>query len=343
MNSSKYTRQRGSVLITVALSLVVLIAFLGLALDSGAGYLTKAKLSSAVDGAVLAAGGAVARGSSEEEQKANAIDEANAFFRANYPAGTLSTQSSLATPSVVFQPDGSVDIALSAEAKRPVWFMRVLGFRNQTVRTSATVTRRPIDMVMVSDSSVSLVSSGNWDMVHKENIKFFEALSQVQDRAALIFFANAAEVAVPFNGDDRGFDMANIRTQLDWGGSTGGTATYAGMAAGFDQLTNVITSPSPSRFMVVFTDGVANIGLMGDDLVDYADSIRDAGIYVFVIGFGDQVKRPERDYLKRLANTTDSSSYKSDKLAGQYCDSKDQASLAACYSYFSSQMLKMTQ
>jgi Flp pilus assembly protein TadG len=54
MRSMKSQQQQGSVLILFAVTLVVLMGFVGLALDSGSGYLAQAKLSSAVDGAALA-------------------------------------------------------------------------------------------------------------------------------------------------------------------------------------------------------------------------------------------------------------------------------------------------
>jgi Flp pilus assembly protein TadG len=49
------TRQQGAVAIVVALSMVVLVGFLGLAIDGGRLYLTKTELQNGADACALAA------------------------------------------------------------------------------------------------------------------------------------------------------------------------------------------------------------------------------------------------------------------------------------------------
>ncbi|MFC6949256.1 hypothetical protein ACFQI9_32420 [Paraburkholderia dipogonis] len=65
----------------MAVSLIALLGILGLAVDSGLGYMIKARLDAATDGAVIAAGEAVTRGSNQTEQTNNAQQAATAFSR----------------------------------------------------------------------------------------------------------------------------------------------------------------------------------------------------------------------------------------------------------------------
>ena len=73
--------QKGSISIIVAVSLVALLGIVGLAIDSGLGYMIRARLDAATDGAVVAAGQAVTRGNNQTQQTTNATQAANAFFR----------------------------------------------------------------------------------------------------------------------------------------------------------------------------------------------------------------------------------------------------------------------
>ncbi len=81
-------REDGQVLVFLALSMVVLLAIAGLAIDGGIAYGVKAKLSSAMDAAALA--GANATGDSSGGYAA-AIAAGKARFNANYPAGYLNS------------------------------------------------------------------------------------------------------------------------------------------------------------------------------------------------------------------------------------------------------------
>ena len=74
-------------LILVAGLLVLLLLFIGLAIDLGRAYLVKAQLTKAVDGAALAAARALSTTSTPER------DEAIRIFRANFPSRLLGTSS----------------------------------------------------------------------------------------------------------------------------------------------------------------------------------------------------------------------------------------------------------
>ncbi|WP_315980604.1 pilus assembly protein TadG-related protein [Aliamphritea spongicola] len=72
-------KNRGTVLVLMTIALPVLLAIVGLAVDSARAYGVKAKLSAAVDAASLAAARAISGG------EASARSAANKYFDANFP------------------------------------------------------------------------------------------------------------------------------------------------------------------------------------------------------------------------------------------------------------------
>ena len=76
-------KQKGQVLIVIGLSMVVLIGAVGLAIDSGLGFIIRSKLNAAVDAASIAAARAVTQGVGEAAQRASAQAAAQKFFAAN--------------------------------------------------------------------------------------------------------------------------------------------------------------------------------------------------------------------------------------------------------------------
>jgi len=353
MRSMKSQQQQGSVLILFAVTLVVLMGFVGLALDSGTGYLAQAKLSAAVDGAALAGSMAAARGNDQAGQRQNAIAAVTSFFNANYPDHSFGMTPSLSPPDISFGSDGSIAVEVKATAHGATSFMQLLGKKELTVAAAAGSSRRPIDLALALDVSLSLVGSSDWQPVVAGTQNFFQQMSPQADRAAITVFGSRAVVAVPFDTSAHQFSMPGIQHKLDAMAdksdpdlhyAMGGTDTYDGMQLGIDQLTKVITSPSPTQILLVVTDGVPNRAPAGISPVqgplDLARQARASGVYVFVLGFGSQVDPP---YLKNLANTSDASNFDSSQKPGLYCDANDSASLQGCYAFFASQALKLSR
>jgi Flp pilus assembly protein TadG len=156
-------RKRGFVLVTYSLMLTALVAMVGLAIDAGILYLVKSRLSASVDAAALAAGRSVNLASTVAVASANATTMANQFFTANFPTGYLGVTSvPTVTPTFTQEldssgnPNGVLDIAVTASVSAPVYFMRIFGVNNVTVNSSGTATRRGLVMMLVLDISVSM-------------------------------------------------------------------------------------------------------------------------------------------------------------------------------------------
>ena len=86
---SKHSRQAGSVAVMVAVSMTVLLACVGLAIDTATAYMVRDKLNAATDAASLAGARAVSQGKDETTQRANAQAAAIRFFNANYPTNYM--------------------------------------------------------------------------------------------------------------------------------------------------------------------------------------------------------------------------------------------------------------
>ncbi|MFM0643138.1 VWA domain-containing protein [Paraburkholderia bryophila] len=250
-------RQRGSISIIVAVSLIALIGIVGLAVDSGLGYMIKARLDAATDGAVIAAGEAVTRGNNQTQQTANAQQAASAFFAANYPVGFLGSTVTAGTPSIVFNA-GTVTIGMTAQASVPVTFMQTLGFRILNVSSSSQAIRKTLDMAFVIDTTGSLNVSGVPAAVRANAIAFLNNFDVTNDRVALMHFAYGTVVDVPFNGNTRGFNRTLMTTDINaytFGGSTNSAEAVWNAR---NQLNTVITQPSSLRVIVFFSDGAPN-------------------------------------------------------------------------------------
>ncbi|NYH16244.1 TadE/TadG family type IV pilus assembly protein [Paraburkholderia bryophila] len=250
-------RQRGSISVIVAVSLIALIGIVGLAVDSGLGYMIKARLDAATDGAVIAAGEAVTRGNNQTQQTANAQQAASAFFAANYPVGFLGSTVTAGTPSIVFNA-GTVTIGMTAQASVPVTFMQTLGFRILNVSASSQAIRKTLDMAFVIDTTGSLNVSGVPAAVRANAIAFLNNFDVTNDRVALMHFAYGTVVDVPFNGNTRGFNRTLMTTDINsytFGGSTNSAEAVWNAR---NQLNTVITQPSSLRVIVFFSDGAPN-------------------------------------------------------------------------------------
>src|SRR5262245_15975886 len=115
--------ERGYVLIYMAAILTGLLLFSGLALDAGRGYVVKAQLSKAVDGAALAA--------ARESGGSASRDEAVRVFKANFPAGAFGTATNPDPTSAADFYSASVDgtgkkiVDVRAGVTLPTTFMRL--------------------------------------------------------------------------------------------------------------------------------------------------------------------------------------------------------------------------
>jgi Flp pilus assembly protein TadG len=259
MRMRRRNRERGQVVLLVMFSLVVLIGTVGLAIDTGIGYLIKAKLNAAVDSSVIAAARTVSQGSSQALQRANAIRAAHDFFNANYPARYMGSTAQLNDPSIVFD-GGRVVLDAAATATVPTTFMRVLNVSSFNVAANAQAVRKDLDMALVIDTTGSM-NTGNVPAQVRSNTKLFlSKFNQTLDRVALIQFAYGAVPVDKFRPVNRGFDIDSMNEHIDAFTFAGSTNSSEGIWHARNQLNNEIQvgGRSSMRVIVFFSDGAPN-------------------------------------------------------------------------------------
>lgn len=253
-------KQSGQVFVVFALSLAVLVGVVGLALDSGLGYLVKAKLNAAADAAALAGARAVSLGLTRDQQRAAAIAAADKFFLANYPEDYLGSTKVTHETAIGFdnpQP-GSITVDVAARTTIPVMFMGVMGFNLLDISASSQAVRKDLDMAFVVDTSGSMGPVGA--EVRKQAGAFLDRFSTTTDRIALMHFSNGAEVDVPIRtGQARGFDRQRMVADIKAFRFGGLTNSAEGFWHARNQLNSIaVPTRSTLRVVVFFSDGTPN-------------------------------------------------------------------------------------
>jgi Flp pilus assembly protein TadG len=255
---SKHSRQAGSVAVMVAVSMTVLLACVGLAIDTATAYMVRDKLNAATDAASLAGARAVSQGKDETTQRANAQAAAIRFFNANYPTNYMTAKATLNTPSVVFN-NGMVTISISAQATMPISFLRVLGLSPLKPSVTSVAVRKDLDMAVVLDTSGSLYDQR--DGVKTAAKTFLTQFNADQDRVGLIHFAYGAVIDDPIRLTTRGFDRNTMLSHISNFSFSGSTASSEGMYWARQQLNLIPTANnnrSNLRVIVFFSDGAPN-------------------------------------------------------------------------------------
>ncbi len=111
----------------LAVSLVLILFMVGLAVDASYLYTVRAKLSMACDAAALAAARSLHVGLTMAAQEASARARAHAFFDANFPDGSLNTRNRSATVEVEETALRTRSVTVSARVEAPTYFMRLAG------------------------------------------------------------------------------------------------------------------------------------------------------------------------------------------------------------------------
>ncbi len=270
MRKNKQNNIKGQVIVYVALIMVVIILIVGIAIDGGIGLAVKAKLSSAVDAAAIAAGRALAEGGDFDERKANARIAAVKFFNANFPSNYLRADPTLRNPEDIVinydSTEGIYTVTVTANATVPTFFLRIAGNRTFTASALAETTKRDLDMILVLDCSGSLAPpyspSGTFDMVKSSAISFIDNFADGPggDRVGLVTFASGAVLDVPINKTStRGFDKTQVTNAINALTVGGATASEEAIRRAKEELDAVPTSIRSSlRVIVFFSDGAPN-------------------------------------------------------------------------------------
>lgn len=258
--------ERGQIIILAAIMLIVLVAIVGLAIDSGRGYGIKAKLNAAVDAGAIAGARALADGESDATRIAAAQAAARNYYYANYPANYLGSTLSPPTVGAVHEPSGYWRVTLAGTATMNTTLMRVLGFESVPVSAEGQAIRRDLDIILVLDTSGSLgpptSSSTTLPRLKQAAIRFIDRFNSGNngDRVGLVSFASGAVVDVPIVKDgSRGFNRTTVVNAINALTVTGSTASSEGIRLALNEINDVpVASRSSLRVIAFFSDGAPN-------------------------------------------------------------------------------------
>jgi Flp pilus assembly protein TadG len=244
-------RQSGQALPTFVFFMVVLILLIGLGIDIGFAYITKANLSKAVDAACLAG----MRSLSQGTITASAV--ANSTFLTNY--GKPGRDTGPVTPDIVLGVDANNNktFLVSATAGINTFFIRVLPkWKTLHVNASAQATRAKLVMSLVLDRSGSMNGNGGAANLPNAVTTFVNFFDDQSDRVSMNSFAYHARTDVPLAQPFKAPITAAVKKLV----FDGWTVSEQGLAKGLQQNQTVVTTPGDNvvKVIVFFTDGLAN-------------------------------------------------------------------------------------
>jgi Flp pilus assembly protein TadG len=262
-NANLVKNDRGQTLIIFAIVVPILILFTGLAVDAGLLYITKAKLSTAVDAACLT--GMKNLSDNSPQAQAKAAQLATGLFNANFGANPP-------TPTITFPTDayGDQQVKVTATAYVNTLFMRYLPqWATVPVGAIAVATRGKLIMTIVLDRSGSMVSDGGQTALQAAVPQFVANFSDILDEVTLISFSSNARIDFPMAYNFK-TAITNAVSSMHFDGGTFGTgagtqpilSNTIGPPLSLAQLQNdgVPIQPGQNvvRVVVYFTDGLMN-------------------------------------------------------------------------------------
>ena len=242
---------RGQITVLLAVSLTLLLLFVALAIDVGLAYVTKAKLSKAVDAACLTAMRNLAQGHTA------AGNLAVNSFNANYHVSGLDVNTPAITVGFSTDAYGQTLVNVSATATIRTFFMRLLPkYQSFSVSDSAQATRGKLVMTLVLDRSGSMKNNGGSKALPPAVTSFINYFDNNNDEVAMVSFASNATIDVPI-----GYQFITpITNAVKAMNANGGTFGLGGLVDAKAQNESVSIPPGQNavKVAVYFTDGYVN-------------------------------------------------------------------------------------
>jgi Flp pilus assembly protein TadG len=149
-------KQRGQIIILIAVSIIVIVAMVGLLIDGGILFIEYGRLKRAVDAAAVSAANQFREGYTIAQLNAAATQflNLNQDNLINVQVDTCDTDHSLCT-----NPRRKI-VRVTASRQVRFGFISILGFTDTTITASAESEAASVDVVIVLDSSASMAYEG---------------------------------------------------------------------------------------------------------------------------------------------------------------------------------------
>jgi Flp pilus assembly protein TadG len=241
------------------------IPLVGLAIDGAMVFLVKAKLSSAVDAAALAAGRSINVYESQQQNSGPVATVAQQWFAANFPSGWLGASVVGGQPTITIQPTTYMTqtVLVQASAAVPLVFMRMLNFNSITVSASAQSSRRNLNLVLVLDRSGSMgpAPSGSdaCPTMIADTQNFVNRFTDGFDTVGLVTFSTTANNNPIDYAPTTHFKSVNPTLKSVIGNivCTGATSTAQALAVAYQSIQSTGLAGG-LNVIVLFTDGQPN-------------------------------------------------------------------------------------
>lgn len=132
------------------------------------------------------------------------------------------------------------------------------------------------EIVLVLDTSGSM--GGTPISETKEaSYKFVNTVLASQTNVGIVCYDSYAEIASPITGSKKYLDKV-----IQGVGAGGNTNIEAGLRAADGMLS---ASKAKKKIIVLMSDGMPNEGLVDQELIDYAGTLKEKGYYIYTLGF----------------------------------------------------------
>lgn len=249
--------ERGQTLVLCAIFMAVLLLFVGLALDFGMAYVTRAQIGKAADAASLTAARYSAQGPTKAAQLAQ-----NAF-NMNYGSSSLAYGGApVVNVTQSFDSSGDTLTNVTVTATNKTFFAGLLpAFASVNVASRSQSFSRRVVMTLVLDRTGSMLNDGGSSFLAgavTDFIGYFNNKTDVTgDNVALVSFANDVTVDVPMTTGNFQQAVINDAAGLKYQGATWSDGALQNALF----IENAFVMPPAAnlqKVVVFFTDGNAN-------------------------------------------------------------------------------------
>lgn len=150
-------------------------------------------------------------------------------------------------------------------------------------QASSNISAEPIrttsderDIVLVLDTSGSM-SGTPVEEVKKASTKFVSTILKEDASIGIVTYASSANMSSDFSVNE-----SQLQDTVNNISSGGGTNIESGLQKAEEMLES---SNAKKQIIVLMSDGAPGSGKVGDELIAYADAIKDQGVYIYTLGF----------------------------------------------------------
>jgi uncharacterized protein YegL len=241
--------RKGTVLVSLAVMLVLLMGFIALGIEAGTWYVLRAELSKAVDAAALAGAANIA------SPNLNLTALAQDFGNENFGAGYLGTPATGAGEVAYAISTTTSMMTVTGSASVPGLITKMFGVTTVPVAATGAAQKNQVEIMMVLDCSGSMAGSpiAALKTAAIDFLGFFEP-SQAEDMMGVVTFSTAAGVKVPLE-TNFGTAVQNAINGLAAGGATNHEDAIAQAGAQLPVQTGTPNASWKQQYLVFFTDG----------------------------------------------------------------------------------------